>query len=326
MIFLNGELFIAEAIDSILRQTMTDWELILVDDGTTDGATAIARSYAELHPNRISYTEHPGHDNRGMSASRNRGIAEARGAYVAFLDADDIWLPTRLERHCEMLDANPNAALVAGPNLLWRSWMPLTDARKNREARVDIPCNCQLPIGRLIPPPEAAIRFLESHGTALPGICSVTFHREAALAVGGFNESFRTLYEDQVFLFRLCTAFPAWATDELLDYYRQHPQSACHQEGELVGDVRMRPVFLTWLQEHLIDIGCKDERLWKAYRTEMLRFDHPTFWSWMKLHERARGWWNFNSRRAMIFVLTPRLYNWLRKAFGLSHVDPAAIG
>ena len=70
IIFLNGERYIAEAIESIRAQTFADWELILVDDGTTDGATAIARRYAAEHPGRIIYTEHPGHENRGMSASR----------------------------------------------------------------------------------------------------------------------------------------------------------------------------------------------------------------------------------------------------------------
>ena len=60
MIFLNGEKYIAEAIESVLDQTLTDWELILVDDGTTDGATEIARDFAARHPDRISVIEHRG--------------------------------------------------------------------------------------------------------------------------------------------------------------------------------------------------------------------------------------------------------------------------
>src|SRR5205809_3316024 len=71
IIFLNAERFIDEAIQSVLAQTYENWELLLVDDGSTDGSTAIARSYAERYPAKIRYLEHPGHKNHGMSASRN---------------------------------------------------------------------------------------------------------------------------------------------------------------------------------------------------------------------------------------------------------------
>ena len=106
IIFLDGEKFIAEAIESIIAQTMTDWELILVDDGSTDGATEIAKRYAREYPGKISYTEHPGHENRGMSASRNAGLRLARGKYVGFLDADDIWMPEHLRVNCRILEEN----------------------------------------------------------------------------------------------------------------------------------------------------------------------------------------------------------------------------
>src|SRR5690242_13625262 len=86
-IFLNGEQFLDQAIESVICQTFTDWELLLVDDGSTDGSTKIAKDYAARHPERIRYFEHPGHINRGMSAARNVGIANARGEYLAFIDA-----------------------------------------------------------------------------------------------------------------------------------------------------------------------------------------------------------------------------------------------
>lgn len=71
IIFLNGEESIAEAIDSIIAQTFTDWELILDHDGTTDDATAFAKGYAAKHPRRIRCIEHRGQENRSMSAPRN---------------------------------------------------------------------------------------------------------------------------------------------------------------------------------------------------------------------------------------------------------------
>jgi glycosyltransferase involved in cell wall biosynthesis len=91
--FLNEERFLAEAVESVLGQSFTDWELILVDDGSTDGSSAIARGLAATSPDRIACIDHADHRNLGLSASRNAGLSHARGRYVAFLDADDAWLP-----------------------------------------------------------------------------------------------------------------------------------------------------------------------------------------------------------------------------------------
>src|SRR5215207_11709928 len=98
MIFLNAEKFIEEAIESVFAQTYDNSELLLVDDGSTDDSTQIALRYAERDPEKVRYLEHPGHRNRGMSASRNLGVSHAEGEYVAFLDADDVWLPYKLQR------------------------------------------------------------------------------------------------------------------------------------------------------------------------------------------------------------------------------------
>jgi glycosyltransferase involved in cell wall biosynthesis len=95
-IFLDEERFIGEAVESVSAQTYRDWELLLLDDGSTDGSTEIARRFTEQHPGWIRYLDHPGHANRGMSATRNLGLAHARGPFLAFLDADDVWLPSKL--------------------------------------------------------------------------------------------------------------------------------------------------------------------------------------------------------------------------------------
>src|SRR2546427_10186945 len=91
IIFWNAERFLQEAFASVFAQTYPTWELLLVDDGSSDESTAIAQRYVEHHPGQVRYLEHPGHANRGMSASRNVGIRHARGPYIAFLDADDVW-------------------------------------------------------------------------------------------------------------------------------------------------------------------------------------------------------------------------------------------
>ena len=133
-IFLDAETFLREAIESVLAQTYANWELLLVDDGSTDGSTEIALGYARLYPQRIRYLEHEGHRNRGMSASRNLGIPHARGEYIALLDADDVWLPLKLERQVAILESDPESAMVYGAT---RVLAQLDGAARGRRPR---PC------------------------------------------------------------------------------------------------------------------------------------------------------------------------------------------
>jgi len=121
-IFLNGERFLDEAIQSVFVQRYPRWELLLVDDGSSDGSSAIGRGYAQREPARVRYFEHPGHRNLGMSASRNLGLHHARGEYLALLDADDVWLPEKLERQVAILEAHPEVALLYGAPLYWFGW------------------------------------------------------------------------------------------------------------------------------------------------------------------------------------------------------------
>ena len=78
VIFFNAEDFIQEAIESVFAQTYEHWELLLVDDGSTDKSRSIAERCAEQYPDKVRCLEHEGHQNRGMSASRNLGIDNAK--------------------------------------------------------------------------------------------------------------------------------------------------------------------------------------------------------------------------------------------------------
>ncbi len=98
----NVAAYIRESIDSVLAQTISDWELIVVNDGSMDDTTAIVRNYNDL---RIMLIEQ---DNAGVSAARNAGIAKAKGEFVAVLDADDGWMPTNLEEKLNVLIGDVN--------------------------------------------------------------------------------------------------------------------------------------------------------------------------------------------------------------------------
>lgn len=90
----NGEKYLAETIESVLAQTYKKWEMIIIDDGSKDSSAKIASEYAARNPRVRLITQ----ENAGSAAARNHGIRECQGQYIALLDADDIWLPTFLEK------------------------------------------------------------------------------------------------------------------------------------------------------------------------------------------------------------------------------------
>jgi glycosyltransferase involved in cell wall biosynthesis len=117
----NGEKYLDEAIQSVLSQTYEDWELLLIDDGSSDRSVTIAREYTIRHPNKIRYLEHPGHANRGQFSTRILGAEHARASVVAMLDQDDVWDRDYLVEHFRIwAKVQPhNVFLSYGPSLCW---------------------------------------------------------------------------------------------------------------------------------------------------------------------------------------------------------------
>jgi glycosyltransferase involved in cell wall biosynthesis len=101
----NGEPTIGAAIQSVLAQTFRDFEIIVVDDGSTDATASILERFAS----RITIIKQA---NRGFCDARNAGIANSQGGYLALLDADDTWLPSKLEKTIAVLDRSPQVVLV----------------------------------------------------------------------------------------------------------------------------------------------------------------------------------------------------------------------
>lgn len=251
MIFLDAQRFIAEAIESVLAQSYHRWELLLVDDGSRDGSTAVARRYAARHPQRIRYLEHPGHRNRGMAASRNLGMAEARGELIAFLDADDTFLPERLARHVALLAGFERPAMAISSDIYWHSW----DAGARQHDRV---VEIGVTPGVVHPAPRLLTLMLAPGYAASPGICSVTFHRLEADGLRGAPDEFVGYYEDQCLYGAVLAERPAIVTDEPLARYRQHDgayTADCRDSADGSADFRARRRYLTWLRDHLAARG-----------------------------------------------------------------------
>ena len=97
------------AIDSVLNQSYQDFEIVVVDDGSTDNTKETVKSISRQYPNKINYVYQ---ENAGPAAARNRGLQIANGEYIAFLDADDIWLPLKIERQVALLERLPETGFV----------------------------------------------------------------------------------------------------------------------------------------------------------------------------------------------------------------------
>lgn len=274
MIFLNAEKFIEEAIESVLAQTYSQWELIFVDDGSSDESTQIAQRFAQQYPGKMRYFEHTSHQNRGMSASRNLGIKQSRGEYIAFLDADDIFLPQKLQEQVSILESHKEAAMVYGPTLHWYSWTGKAEDRERDHFR-----KLGVAPNTLVQPPAMIIRFLR-HEAWTPGTCAVLIRRQIIDDVGGFEERFRGMLEDQVFFYKLCLKAPVFIDGSTWDYYRQHPESHYYQslEKQIYKIHRPNPMhreFFLWLESYFLEQKVRDPELWTALNKKLFPYRHP---------------------------------------------------
>lgn len=274
IIFLNGEKFIEEAIESVFAQTYDNWELLLVDDGSTDGSTAIALRYAKQYPKKVRYLEHDSHQNRGMSASRNLGIRNAKGEYIALLDADDIWLPLKLERQVAILLAQPEAAMVYGSTLMWYSWTDNPkDTQRDRGRELGVQPDT------LIKPPKLLTLFLRKEAET-PATCGVLLRREVIEDIGGFEASFKGMYEDQAFFAKVCLNAPVFVESGCWDRYRQHPHNSC-SVADNTGQYHYElphpagRTFLNWLAGYLSEQGVNDTEVWEALQNRLWPYRHP---------------------------------------------------
>ena len=254
MPFLDAGRFIEEAIDSVLSQTFARFELLLIDDGSRDGSTGIAQRHAARFPEKVRYLEHAGHVNRGKSASRNLGIAEARGQYLTFLDADDVFLPHKLAHQSELLAGHPEAVMVYGTTEYWRSWDKTRLLRRR-----DKPAKLGVPAERLYQPPDLLVAWLRAPGT-VPCICGLLARTDVVRAMGAFEEHIHDLYEDQVFLVKMLMAGAVYVESGCAERYRQHAGSssalaiaAGHYHPWRKNPARLK--FLRWLQVFLADRG-----------------------------------------------------------------------
>jgi glycosyltransferase involved in cell wall biosynthesis len=306
MAVFNAEAFLAEAIESVLAQQWTSWELILVDDGSRDGSPAIARIFAAGHPGRIRYLEPFGGENRGPGAALNVALAAARGRYVAILDADDVWLPGRLAAHVPLLDAHPAAGMLYGNTVFWHSW-----TRRAEDDGRDFTPALGVPTDGLVPGQHLLSKMLEGTAAA-PCTCSLLVRRDLLRRVGGWEESLR-VYEDQAVYAKLLLEGPAYVAAGVHDRYRIHPGSTLMtaKRAGTVGDHRSR--FLAFLERYCRERDRTTGAVWRTLRRERWQARFPTAAARLARLRRAPA----GVRRRLRAHVTPRMRRALRPVGGM---------
>jgi len=311
IIFLNAERFMEEAIDSVLQQTYADWELLLVDDGSSDASTQIARGFAARLPARVRYLEHDRHVNLGKSASRNLGIRDARGEFIAFLDADDVWLPHKLEEQVSILSAQPEAVMLYGRTQKWFGWTgSAEDIEKDALTQLAVEPET------LAQPPLLLTLFLKNENI-YPCTCSMLVRRAAFERVGMFEESFRDAYEDMVFHTRVFLNAPVFVSGQCWDRYRRHENNSWKRmvAAGLYDPLNPNPLrsdYLRWVEKYLISRGVIQGEVWGTLQQELWPYRHPLSYRLIKATVQRSLEAKEMTKRVARSVLPSSLLKWLR--------------
>lgn len=241
VIVYNGEEFLEEAIRSVVGQTSPHWELIIADDGSTDASREIALRHAEFD-SRIRVVAHPDGRNHGTGATRNLGLAASAGDFIGFLDADDVWEPTKIAEQLELMACHPEVAMVYGRTLIWHSW--------ETTAGEDFYYDLGVRPNRVHPPP-VLFRNLLRNVYQTPTTCSALVRRTAIADVGDFDESFTTMFEDQLFFAKILLQFPVFVSDRCWARYRQHQLSTSAVSAASDGDLALQVLYLSRLRRYV---------------------------------------------------------------------------
>jgi glycosyltransferase involved in cell wall biosynthesis len=288
----NGEDYLPEALESVRLQTIPVREIIVVDDGSRIPVRAPAGW--EGPPLRIVRTP-----NRGQAAARNLGISLATGSYIAFLDADDLWLPAKIERQEAALAANPNAVACY--------------VRCTNEPGF-------YAFGPYPPPAVSEEEFLLIYWYLQFFPPSATVVRSDVLrAAGGFQENLGDSGEDHELMMRVLARGPFVQVPEPLCRYRQHGQQFT-QKISLVkrmrGGKKVRGVMIRLHADRLIRAGLDKRRLWDAYRDAVLMVYYRRefaaarrlLWDYWRDHPLDLQILKY----ALISLLPPRWVGWFR--------------
>ncbi|MCH7627407.1 MAG: glycosyltransferase [Proteobacteria bacterium] len=232
---------------------------MLVDGGATPACLALARKLCMADPGRRRIVQHPARATIGVSALRSFGLAEARGEFLAFLDADDVWLPGKMAAQVALLDAHADAVMVYGRTQMWFSW-------REAATQADFCYDLGVEPDRIVAGAEA-MALLVRNEAQTPTTCNAMMRASAVAAVGGCEARFPGMFDDQVLFAKLYTRGPVYVSGALWARYRQRETSLSHVADHLAV-ARERVRFLGWLADWLRQVRWTDEAVARLLRAE----------------------------------------------------------
>ena len=250
----NNTIYLIEAIESVLKQSFTNYEIIIIDDGSTEDIAGSIRKYLEVYVN-IRYVRQ---ENKGPGPARNTGIRLAKGKWIAFLDADDIWRPLKLEKQIEYIQKHPDTLVSGGiqglncmgsvPVLM--DWVRIF---KNFATRA-----------------ETLTYFLEIPYTSATS--TFILRKDILKEEGMFDESFFT-DEDEDLLLRLVRKYPFHCVQEIVQLRRKHSDSmtATSLEPRFINKYNVLKKILKLIDDSEI---CKGKNEILGYWTEQFARRH----------------------------------------------------
>lgn len=210
----NCDRYLAQAIDSVLEQTFDDYELLIIDDGSTDNTQQVIHRYEKGNlktpQHRSSNIRYIHQSNQGVAVARNHGIQIARGAFIAFLDADDWLVPTKLEHQWTLLDANTDVGMV-------HSGWQRVDSRGQKLMDVKPWKHC----------PRLNLEHWLQWKPVLPS--AMMFRKEWLVKADGFDPRFPPAEDTDLVLRLAAMGCETEWLEEITVYYRQHNESAMHK-------------------------------------------------------------------------------------------------
>lgn len=271
MALYNADAFVADAIESILAQTVADFELLILDDGSTDRSAEVVATYAEKDA-RIRFW---GRENRGAPATRNEMAAAARAPYLAVMDADDISLPDRFERQIVFLEAHPEVVAVGGQSLLSDEDM------------------------RPIHVPRMPTDHDEIDDNHLSGVVSMAhsglfMRAEAFHEVGGYDEG-APYSEDLDLWLRLAEIGRLANLPDVVVKYRLHENSICGRNGSQQLEDWRKASGAAWKRRGIPDREISLNE-WRPTHDPSSQLDFTVSWGW-------RAWRAGNRDTARHFFL-----------------------
>lgn len=208
--FYNHRHLIKRAAENLFKQSYRNWELILVDNNSSDGSGEVAQALAKEYPEKIRYAYQ---GIRGIPYAYNKGLAEARGEYICFLDVDDEFPPTKLANQVPILEGHPEAGMVYG----------LTRRIYVRDGR-NIIQDAGIAHEGVNEPPYLGIDWINClyH---LPQNGAALVRTSIARGIGGFPQNLLMGNDDAAFLIKLALNYKVWFLPKEAIYYYRHPQS-----------------------------------------------------------------------------------------------------